>query len=331
MKIEFTVEDYFNELRVMENYYGQEEELYPWMYMLLQMIEFRKKSIEEDYNRLCIIDVHKHIGSNSDSKLKKIIKKRVPDFVIIDPKSDSLCGCVEIKKTTPNKSLKLQVGSFYIDTIKYNFEINSTSKDKTHEIPYDLSSEEDKNSIVAQLPNQIFKCEIPNLDSQHISTPNWSPSRNANSKKIFKKFCHVDITTSMDTQTILDKCDSDPKKIYFTSKDQKEITSNLSITRTETVGSWDSTNGPELVQHLRTSKKVLYTDGLVFYYITFVESKIRVEKIADLTTYYSNACKTTCFASMTQDERLSAYAEWDKLIAGLTAIDWHHAPITKID
>ena len=29
MKIEFTVEDYFNELRVMENYYGHEEELYP--------------------------------------------------------------------------------------------------------------------------------------------------------------------------------------------------------------------------------------------------------------------------------------------------------------
>ena len=73
-------------------------------------------------------------------------------------------------------------------------------------------------------------------------------------------------------------------------------------------------------------------DLLIYsYYITFVESKIRVEKIADLTTYYSNACKTTCFASMTQDERLSAYAEWDKLIAGLTAIDWHHAPITKID
>ena len=44
MNIEFTVEDYFKELRVMENYYGQEEELYPWMYMLLQMIEFRKKS-----------------------------------------------------------------------------------------------------------------------------------------------------------------------------------------------------------------------------------------------------------------------------------------------
>lgn len=331
MKIEFTVEDYFNELRVMENYYGQEEELYPWMYMLLQMIEFRKKSIVEDYNRLYIIDVHKHIGAASDSELKKIIKKRVPDFVIIDPKSDSLCGCIEIKKTTPNESLKLQVGSFYIDTIKYNFEITSTLKSKTHKSPYDLSSEEDKKSIVDKIQKQILEKEIPNLDSNHISDPNWTLPKNANSKKIFKKFCHVDITTNMDTQTILDECDSDSTEISFTSKDQKKITSNLNITRTETVGSWDSTNGPELVQHLRTSKKVLYTDGLVFYYITFVESKIRVEKIADLTTYYSNACKTTCFASMTPSERFSAYAEWDKLITALTSIDWHHAPITKIN
>ena len=186
------------------------------------MIEFRKKSIVEDYNRLCIIDVHKHIGSNRDSKLKKIIKKRVPDFVIIDPKSDSLCGCVEIKKTTPNKSLKLQVGSFYIDTIKYNFEITSTLKDKTHKIPYDLSSEEDKNSIVAQIQEQILKEEIPNLDSKHISKPTWNSSRNANSKKFFKKFCHVDITTSMDAQTILDKCASDSKEISFTSKDPQK-------------------------------------------------------------------------------------------------------------
>lgn len=45
MKIEFTVEDYFNELQSMEKYYGQEEELYPWIYMLLQMVEIREKNI----------------------------------------------------------------------------------------------------------------------------------------------------------------------------------------------------------------------------------------------------------------------------------------------
>ena len=43
MNIKFTVEDYFKELQLMESQYGQEEELYPWVYMLLQMIEIRKK------------------------------------------------------------------------------------------------------------------------------------------------------------------------------------------------------------------------------------------------------------------------------------------------
>ena len=45
MNIKFTVEDYFKELQLMESQYGQEEELYPWVYMLLQMIEIRKKEI----------------------------------------------------------------------------------------------------------------------------------------------------------------------------------------------------------------------------------------------------------------------------------------------
>ena len=35
MNIEFTVEDYFKELQLMEAQYGQEEELYPWIYMML--------------------------------------------------------------------------------------------------------------------------------------------------------------------------------------------------------------------------------------------------------------------------------------------------------
>ena len=41
MKIEFGVQEYFNELKLMDVQYGQEEELYPWIYMLLQMAECR--------------------------------------------------------------------------------------------------------------------------------------------------------------------------------------------------------------------------------------------------------------------------------------------------
>ena len=75
MKIEFTVEDYFNELQSMEKYYGQEEELYPWIYMLLQMVEIREKNIlKEDYDKLCIIDVHNAQHAESDYDLKNLCK-----------------------------------------------------------------------------------------------------------------------------------------------------------------------------------------------------------------------------------------------------------------
>lgn len=37
MYINITAEDYFNELKLMQQQYGQEEDLYPWIYMLLKM------------------------------------------------------------------------------------------------------------------------------------------------------------------------------------------------------------------------------------------------------------------------------------------------------
>ena len=48
MNIKFTVEDYFKELQLMEAQYGQEEELYPWIYMLLQMVESKKCSTRKE-------------------------------------------------------------------------------------------------------------------------------------------------------------------------------------------------------------------------------------------------------------------------------------------
>ena len=81
MKIEFTVEDYFNELQSMEKYYGQEEELYPWIYMLLQMVEIREKNIlKEDYDKLCIIDVHNAQHAESDYDLKKLMQGHNPSL-----------------------------------------------------------------------------------------------------------------------------------------------------------------------------------------------------------------------------------------------------------
>ena len=60
MKIEFGVQEYFNELKLMDAQYGQEEELYPWIYMLLKMAECRKKEIlKEWYQEVSIRDVQR--------------------------------------------------------------------------------------------------------------------------------------------------------------------------------------------------------------------------------------------------------------------------------
>ena len=132
MNIEFTVEDYFNELRVMENYYGQEEELYPWMYMLLQMIELKKKSLlKEDYNRLCIIDVHNAQHAKGDYDLKKLMQGHVTDFAIVNPNSDSVCGCVEIKKIDLNKPLELKESTLNVDTLSYQFDFDFNESNDT--------------------------------------------------------------------------------------------------------------------------------------------------------------------------------------------------------
>jgi hypothetical protein len=58
--------------------------------------------------------------------------------------------------------------------------------------------------------------------------------------------------------------------------------------------------------------------------------KIETKDIADLSSYYFNTAKVhTCFTSMTPFERLSTYAEWDRLIASLTSIYWQQEPTIK--
>ena len=90
----------------------------------------------------------------------------------------------------------------------------------------------------------------------------------------------------------------------------------------------------QIISHLEKFKKVLYTNGLEFYFLTLSkdEKTINIKKLADLRSIYNSYYQRHIpLAAIPSSYRLFATAEWDKLIAGLTAIDWHHAPITKID
>ena len=354
MKIEFTVEDYFNELQSMEKYYGQEEELYPWIYMLLQMVEIREKNIlKEDYDKLCIIDVHNAQHAESDYDLKKLMQGHVTDFAIVDPNSDSVCGCVEIKKIDLAKPLELKEGTLNVDTLSYQFDFDFKKSNDTSSSfkpsPDDYRRLENwikKNIVYEDVSNNIpIKLSIESstesptelsivLKSAQASIKDNTISDKDSSRRITY---YIDIAIDNCSKEIINLIRLSPKKDFVNFSLKNNVTVDIKTTRNAAISdselsSLSEKDNKQLVWHLINFKKVLYTNGLVFYYIFMVDNDILVEKIADLTTYYSKACKShTCFASMTPDERLPAYAEWNKLIAGLTDIDWHHAPITKID
>lgn len=101
MEIKISAAEYFGQLQLMEKQYGQEEDLYPWIYMLLQSSNAKLSK------KLSIRDVHNarrvsYSALNEKDDLWDIrweIIKRVgaPDIVFLSD-DNSILGCVEIKK-----------------------------------------------------------------------------------------------------------------------------------------------------------------------------------------------------------------------------------------
>ncbi len=335
MNIEFTVEDYFKELQLMESQYGQEEDLYPLIYILLQMAECRKKHIlEEQYNPLSIRDVHNAQSSSSSnvSKLSKI--KKISDALNIEA-SNILFS--QVNNITIEKNM-----------IKYKFDAKNL-----------IQSLEDPNKLkLEEKFKSIEKPFIPEIDNPII-------------KKLTEDFNGLNSLSSLSKDDINIKYITQYNRLLGTGDrtygnrsygvefpseasidDESSITITLQlygqtielpITRIQKIsqykynGNNDWLEKGQIISHLEKFKKVLYTNGKTFYFLTLskAETEINVKKLADLhsayESYYNYCNRHISFSNMSPSDLLSATAEWDKLIAGLTAIDWHHAPITKID
>jgi hypothetical protein len=365
MNIEFTVEDYFKELQLMESQYGQEEGLYPWIYMLLQMVECQKKRIlEVQYNPLSIRDVHKaQSSSNSDdskpSKIKKMLTAKLgaPDFTVLDIDSKHFLGCIEIKQLDDSLKIKEANASFpkmsninvTKKEIKYIFNVKTlveTLKSINTSIPQTTL-----NSIEQKLKS-IEKPYIPEIDDLIIeklnedfhglktcsSLPNdvinikyitqWSNSLGFYGNRSYG--VEFPYETSMDDESSIEielQLYGQPIKIT-----RKQQNSKYSYT-----GNYGWYEEAQIISHLEKFKKVLYTNGLEFYFLTLSkdEKTINIKKLADLRSIYKSYCdycqRHIPLVAIPSSYRLFATAEWDKLIAGLTAIDWHREPITKID
>ncbi len=321
MKIDFAVEEYFQELKLMEQQYGQEEDLYPWIYMLLQMAECKKQELlKEHYKGVSIRDVHNCQPRDLDiivDEAKRSILKTLfsviggpPDILILDKNSEYFLGCTEIKAYTESLNLQNEVYAYnnYMPgkcEIKYSFNLKEITVDEENnlkeKIKIDLSKNElsvDKVQYKEKQRNVYrFIATIDNLDE---STIKKIESLNAERElpniygKIKIKYCNW-------------KCNED---LGFYKYNQ-------------------------IVGQLERFNKVLYTNALEFYLLKLVteesnESKktIEVKKLANLKECYDDFKQNIDSPSML----LEAHSEWDKLLAGLMGIDWHKdlkAPINS--
>ena len=301
MKIEFGVQEYFNELKLMDAQYGQEEELYPWVYMLLQMVECRKREIlKEWYQEVSIRDVHKAIYHNSDKTVTKYLfgKRGVPDIVILNVDKTNFLGCIEIK--TNKHSLKISPRD---SSLKYD-EKNWTNYKIEFEYKIPKMEEDKKNEIINGMIDSIKRIvKIEKIEEYTY-------------RKYKKYYFTVDTESK---EKITDELDA--------------IKENQLDVKSEEEWNWSEQYGwykeQQIISHLEKFKKVLYTNGLEFYYLVLNEEKkyIGVKKIADLQPMYAEYKENT---TPSPQLLLEASTEWDRLIAGLTSIDWHKDPVAKI-
>ena len=270
MNIEFTVEEYFNELQLMESQYGQEEEVYPWVYMLLQMVESRKKDIlQENYNELSIRLVAHAPSAESipgrqllgGEKIESRISLSFPDIAILNNNFSA-------KYSLPINQLNYIYGCIECKKIKSKFPILVSGK-------YTISKNAAGRLTVCKKvasPKPSYKEDLSQLLGELL----W-----------YGKVLYTDGLVWK----------------YF------KIT-NL-------------TNNSSQRLDIRSLREKIFKEKNFSFENLLVE--IELKEIANLTNFYFNNHKASTH------ERLSTYAEWNRLIWSLASIDWQQDPTTIKD
>lgn len=315
MNIDISVKEYFEQLQLMEIQYGQEEELYPWIYMLLWMVEHEKQRLLSDYQGISIRDVH-NVKSGTDSinkiykkaiAIKNYIKERgIPEFILFDKNSnnDDGCqcfGCVEIKALNKHYIKLNDKTIFNIEkptTFYYELKFKGIDK-KSHCYKID-------ESTYNKLDACVEKFKISN-NGKVIYLP----------KTETESYNEIDISSLKEKQW----------------KGRGLTTSEVKVDK---IREWATTIEPfddkrtaeQMLEHIESYKKVLYTNGLQFCFITLLEkqneqNKFKVIEIANLQKHYERYKNS----ESTQEDENAAIIEWEKLKIGLMSIDWYQNPI----
>ena len=98
MKIKLTLKDYLRQLQLLNKQYAQEEALYPWIYMLLQMTKHKDVSIQliAKASNTKALPGRKLLGGKKNDN----ISLAFPDIAILGNKFDATAIKSEDSKST---------------------------------------------------------------------------------------------------------------------------------------------------------------------------------------------------------------------------------------
>lgn len=311
MSIEITVAEYFEQLLLMEQQYGQEEDLYSWIYMLLQMAEYRKKNNNKEYNKVSIRDVHKaqpcsylnYKEQEQEAKwyINRMLTKRVgsPDFAVFD-NANKCVGAVEIKIIGELFDLHInnENSNIFNEGVKYTYLLGYFRAHNIEQADIDVINKyKYKNNITIENYGKQIKIISENLDILEGCVDDLLKN---GSKKLIEKFKEYD-----------ESCKKEKgiwsliyKNSYF-KKCSKQF---------------------QLLGHVDKFNKVIYTNGLEFYYLEkgeLIEDKYNIGyvRLVDLTKEYNDYKQ-----SKEKNEEYninSANAKWNNLIQILEKINWY--------
>lgn len=310
MNIEFTVQEYFEELKLMEEQYGQEEELYPWIYMLLKMAESRKHILNDKYEGVSIRDVHNWKSKNVDgmtSKKKNILeeisskKGGPPDIAIFHKKSNNFLGSVEVKNFYEPRWVTVPEG-------KYS--VNKGIKFDGYEIKYSFAPIEEDREEYKRIKTELIENNLRAFELVPVQKIG---------SHVYRKTLKLEVTVISPNKKNVDDYSKKFGKIGGTELKKTEVS---------------CFEEKQIIKQIERFKKVLYTNGLEFYLLR-IDSKnsdsnaddgsvVEVKKIADLKKVYEKYRKDKFSTD------LQATEEWERLITGLTAINWHDGFKTEI-
>lgn len=297
MEIQITLEDYFEELLLMENQYGLEEELYPFINMFLRN--------GHNVKDISIRTVANGSGTEKEEG-RDIISGRIsfPDMALLNKEfhkmkgyeynKDKLLGSVEAKHISKNVLLGIQGKKLTTKLIKRKVIIAKPSKDKPKY--YCEAIVEENKDFILKIPTKDNKTVEDMLKKKYGKKKFEWQLINENGCKNGGKF-YENISTS-------EFWEKNEERVYIEiGKELIQLTGWNKINKKYKV---DVNDEGQIFGELFWYGKVLYTNGLVWKFLEINECKNfrnnKIYKGKDAILFLRQEIFDNCIANKEKEE-----------------------------